>query len=51
VLLGLLDESGGATQVDPVEGWQPQYGRPAEAQARWEMAHGRPLPDSIGLVG
>jgi len=51
VLLGLLDESGGATRVDPVEGWQPEYGRPAEAQARWETAHGRPLPDSVGHVG
>lgn len=51
VLLGLLDESGGARRVDPVEGWQPEYGRPAEAQARWEMAYGRPLPDSFGLAG
>lgn len=51
VLLGLLDVSGGATRVDPVEGWQPEYGRPAEAQARWETAHGRPLPDSVGLAG
>jgi hypothetical protein len=27
------------------------YGRPAEAQARWETAHGRPLPDSVGSRG
>lgn len=26
----------------------PDYGRPAEAQARWEAEHGRPLPDSPG---
>jgi tRNA threonylcarbamoyladenosine biosynthesis protein TsaB len=24
--------------------WEPDYGRPAEAQARWEAAHGRALP-------
>lgn len=24
-------------------GWEPNYGRPAEAQARWEAAHGRAL--------
>jgi len=23
--------------------WEPGYGRPAEAQVRWEAAHGRPL--------
>jgi len=28
-------------------GWEPEYGRPAEAQARWEARHGRPLPDSF----
>ena len=26
-----------------VEQWEPVYGRPAEAQARWEAAHGRAL--------
>jgi tRNA threonylcarbamoyladenosine biosynthesis protein TsaB len=24
--------------------WEPAYGRLAEAQVRWESAHGRPLP-------
>ncbi|HEX5436344.1 MAG TPA: tRNA (adenosine(37)-N6)-threonylcarbamoyltransferase complex dimerization subunit type 1 TsaB [Gemmatimonadaceae bacterium] len=24
--------------------WEPDYGRHAEAQVRWEAAHGRPLP-------
>jgi tRNA threonylcarbamoyladenosine biosynthesis protein TsaB len=47
-LLDLVGRPGGAVRVDPVEGWQPEYGRPAEAQARWETAHGRALPDSIG---
>jgi tRNA threonylcarbamoyladenosine biosynthesis protein TsaB len=39
---------GGAHRVNDVQGWEPEYGRPAEAQARWEIAHGRPLPDSVG---
>ncbi len=50
-LLDLVGRTGGAVRVDPVEGWQPVYGRPAEAQARWETAHGRPLPDTIGSRG
>jgi tRNA threonylcarbamoyladenosine biosynthesis protein TsaB len=50
-LLGLVDLPGGATRRDAVQGWEPVYGRPAEAQARWETAHGRPLPDSIGTPG
>jgi tRNA threonylcarbamoyladenosine biosynthesis protein TsaB len=50
-LLGLVDRPGGAVRVPDVEGWEPVYGRPAEAQARWETAHGRPLPDSIGSPG
>ena len=24
--------------------WEPDYGRLAEAQVKWELAHGRPLP-------
>jgi tRNA threonylcarbamoyladenosine biosynthesis protein TsaB len=27
-----------------VRGWEPAYGRLAEAQVKWESAHGRPLP-------
>ena len=27
-----------------VGGWEPAYGRLAEAQVRWESTHGRPLP-------
>ena len=26
--------------------WEPEYGRLAEAQVRWEAAHGRPLPNA-----
>ncbi len=50
-LLGLVGRVGGARRVDVVMGWEPVYGRPAEAQARWEMVHGRPLPDSVGSRG
>lgn len=31
--------------VAEVASWEPTYGRPAEAQVRWEARHGRPLPD------
>ena len=51
VLLGLVARPGGAVQIAAVESWEPAYGRPAEAQARWETAHGRALPDSIGSPG
>lgn len=34
--------SGLATRVD-VARWEPDYGRKAEAQVRWEQAHGRAL--------
>ena len=27
-----------------VRSWEPSYGRLAEAQVKWESAHGRPLP-------
>ncbi|HEU5304356.1 MAG TPA: hypothetical protein VFU40_06910, partial [Gemmatimonadales bacterium] len=47
-LLTLVGRAGGASRVDNVPAWEPVYGRPAEAQARWEMAHGRRLPDSVG---
>jgi tRNA threonylcarbamoyladenosine biosynthesis protein TsaB len=48
LLITLVETEGGAHPVEDVTGWEPVYGRPAEAQARWEMAHGRPLPDSVG---
>jgi tRNA threonylcarbamoyladenosine biosynthesis protein TsaB len=50
-LLELMDLSGGAARIESVRDWAPIYGRPAEAQARWETAHGRPLPDSVGSPG
>lgn len=30
---------------------EPVYGRPAEAQAKWEARHGRPLPDPTRRAG
>ena len=29
-----------------LDAWEPAYGRLAEAQVKWESAHGRPLPTS-----
>src|SRR6266516_7044772 len=43
-LLALLRRDGAATITDPATA-EPVYGRPAEAQAKWEARHGRPLPD------
>ena len=52
VLLQLLGPAGGLRRIDPdeVAGWEPAYGRPAEAQARWEAAHGKPLHHPGGSV-
>jgi tRNA threonylcarbamoyl adenosine modification protein YeaZ len=44
-LLGLLGRAGAMTRRMDPGNWEPEYGRPAEAQARWEAAHGRRLPD------
>jgi tRNA threonylcarbamoyladenosine biosynthesis protein TsaB len=49
-LLDLLDVDGGTVPVENLETWEPEYGRPAEAQARWEATHGRRLPDSSGAT-
>ncbi len=43
VLLGLVGLLGGARPIAEPAGWEPTYGRPAEAQAKWEREHGRPL--------
>jgi tRNA threonylcarbamoyladenosine biosynthesis protein TsaB len=47
-LLGLVGRTGGAREITPAAEWEPEYGRPAEAQARWETTHGRSLPHSAG---
>lgn len=41
----LEDLIAAAGPVD-VDRWEPAYGRLAEAQVKWESAHGRPLPAS-----
>ncbi len=45
LLLDLVGRAGGVTQVAAVAAWEPEYGRPAEAQVQWELKHGRPLAD------
>lgn len=39
--LEALIEAGGPVDLGS---WEPSYGRNAEAQVRWEAAHGQPLP-------
>jgi tRNA threonylcarbamoyladenosine biosynthesis protein TsaB len=50
-LLELLSRDGGTVPVSNVQSWEPVYGRPAEAQAKWEREHGRRLPDPAGASG
>jgi tRNA threonylcarbamoyladenosine biosynthesis protein TsaB len=45
MLLSLLSRSGAVRTIDDLSAAEPVYGRPAEAQAKWEAHHGRPLPD------
>jgi tRNA threonylcarbamoyladenosine biosynthesis protein TsaB len=47
-LLGLVDIPGGAGRVEHPDLWEPDYGRPAEAQVQWERRHGRSLGDATG---
>jgi tRNA threonylcarbamoyladenosine biosynthesis protein TsaB len=47
-LLALDGVPGGIQEIPDLVAFEPDYGRPAEAQARWERAHGRSLPDSGG---
>jgi len=50
-LLELRGIAGGLVPLDEPAAAEPTYGRLAEAQARWEQAHGRPLPDPPGHGG
>lgn len=47
-LVALDGRPGGITEIPDLVAFEPDYGRPAEAQVRWERAHGRSLPDSRG---
>ncbi|MGE0442916.1 MAG: tRNA (adenosine(37)-N6)-threonylcarbamoyltransferase complex dimerization subunit type 1 TsaB [Gemmatimonadales bacterium] len=50
-LIRLIGVPGGAELVTDPSTWEPEYGRLAEAQVKWEREHGRALPDSAGLGG
>jgi tRNA threonylcarbamoyladenosine biosynthesis protein TsaB len=45
MLLSLMSRAGAARVIEDLVAAEPVYGRPAEAQARWEARHGRALPD------
>jgi len=49
-LLELLEIPGATHTVEHPAAVEPTYGRLAEAQARWERAHGRPLSDPPGSI-
>ena len=51
LLLALLEREGAARVIADPGIAEPVYGRPAEAQARWEASHGRPLPNSPRPTG
>lgn len=46
---GTLAVAGAWSALAPLalDAWEPAYGRLAEAQVKWESAHGRPLPESV----
>jgi tRNA threonylcarbamoyladenosine biosynthesis protein TsaB len=46
-LLALAPLAGVARRIEDPATAEPDYGRPAEAQARWEARHGRPLSHQI----
>jgi tRNA threonylcarbamoyladenosine biosynthesis protein TsaB len=50
-LLRLIGRPGGAVEVVDPARWEPVYGRPAEAQAKWEREHGHALSDPGGRAG
>ena len=50
-LLSLVARAGATRQLDDPLAAEPMYGRPAEAQAKWEARHGRPLPDPSRPAG
>jgi len=45
-LLTLATYAGARRPLDDAAQAEPVYGRPAEAQVKWESRHGRPLPNS-----
>lgn len=51
LMLDLVGRPGGARRIADPLAWEPDYGRPAEAQALWEARHGRALPHPAGGGG
>jgi tRNA threonylcarbamoyladenosine biosynthesis protein TsaB len=45
-LLVLAERGGASRTLEDAASAEPVYGRPAEAQVKWEAHHGRPLPHS-----
>jgi tRNA threonylcarbamoyladenosine biosynthesis protein TsaB len=45
-LLRLSSSEGARRELDNADTAEPEYGRPAEAQVKWEARYGRPLPNS-----
>jgi len=50
-LLILRERVGAGRLLDDLATAEPTYGRPAEAQAKWEARHGRALPHPPGTSG
>ncbi len=50
-LLGLVGVAAGVRLIADPGHWEPAYGRPAEAQAKWEREHGRPLANPARASG
>jgi len=50
-LLSLKTCEGVGRTLEDLQAAEPEYGRLAEAQARWEARHGRPLPDPSRASG
>lgn len=46
LLLSLAERPGAGRRIENFATAEPEYGRPAEAQAKWEARHGRPVPRS-----
>lgn len=48
-----LPQAVGSWREGPValDAWEPEYGRLAEAQVKWEAQHGMPLPDTPAIRG
>lgn len=46
LLIPLAGRAGAGRVIEDFQTAEPEYGRPAEAQVKWEARHGRPVPRS-----